>query len=104
MGNLSPYWDRRLPISGVDAGFAGDRWDIVVKRFFSEVVETVLADSPHKPVVELVRPAFQPRCPISRASPGGNPVHRDAHAKGTLATVDTTRSIFASFNPRSLNP
>ena len=33
MGNLHPYWDRRLPILGVDAGFAGHRWDMVVKGF-----------------------------------------------------------------------
>ena len=26
---------------GVHAGFAGDRWDMVVKGFFSEVVESV---------------------------------------------------------------
>jgi hypothetical protein len=32
MGDLYPYWDGRLPILGVDAGFAGDRWDMVVKR------------------------------------------------------------------------
>jgi hypothetical protein len=26
---------------GVHGGFAGDRWDMVVKGFFSEVVESV---------------------------------------------------------------
>jgi len=40
---------------GVDAGFTGDRWDMLV-NVFSEVVESVLADGRHKPSGELVRP------------------------------------------------
>jgi len=70
---------------------------MVVKGFFCEVRGTVLADGPRKPGGELVRPRFQPRGPIGWASPGGNPGHHEAHPKGTLRTVDTTRSIFASF-------
>ena len=83
---------------GVHAEFAGDRYDMVVKGFFSEVVESVLADGPHKPSGELARPTSQPRGPIGWASPGGNADHHEAHPKRTLRTVDTTRSIFASFN------
>jgi hypothetical protein len=40
---------------GVDAGLAGDRWDMLV-NVFSEVAESVLADDRHKPSGEFVRP------------------------------------------------
>ncbi len=104
MGDLSPCWDERLPILGVDAGFAGHRWDMVVKGFFCEVAETFLADGPHKPSGELVRPMFRPRGPLGWASPGGKPGPSRAHPKGTLRTVDTTRSIFASFSGKPTRP
>ncbi len=71
---------------------------MVVKGFFSEVVETALADGPHKPSGELVRPTS------NLAARSGGPAREvtrtitRAHPKGTLRTVDTTRSIFASFN------
>jgi hypothetical protein len=70
----------------------------MVVNVFSEVVEPVLADGRHKPSGELVRPKIQRRGPIGSASPGGNPDHHEAHAKRTLRTVDTTCSVFASFN------
>ncbi len=54
---------------GVDVGFARDRWDMVVKGFFSEVVESALADGPHKPSGELAHPTSRPRGPIGWASP-----------------------------------
>ena len=94
MGNLCPYWDGRLPILGVDAGFAGDRWDMVVKGFFCEVVETVLADGPHKPSGELVRPTFQPGCPIGWASPGYNPDHHEPIRKEHFG-LSTRRAPFS---------
>ena len=56
MGNLCPYWAGRLPIFGVDAGFAGDRAGQWSSNITLDVVETVLADGPHKPGGEPVRP------------------------------------------------
>jgi hypothetical protein len=77
MGNFCPYWDERSPILGIDAGIAGDRRDMVVKGFFCEVVETALADGPHKARGELVRPTVQPGGPIGWASPRYNPGHHE---------------------------
>ena len=93
MGDLSPCWDERLPILGVDAGLAGHRWDMVVKGFFCKVAETLLADGPHKPNGELVRPMFRPRGPLGWASRGENLDHHEPIRKEHFG-LSTRRAPF----------
>ena len=89
---------------GVHAGFAGDRWDMVVKGFFSEVVESVPADGPHKPSGELARPTSQPRGPIGWASRGvtrtiTRTMRKEHFGLWTRRAPSSPHSISASLNP-----
>ena len=86
---------------GVDAGFAGDRWDMVVKGLFSEVVESALADGAHKPSGELAHPTSRPRGPIGWASPGGTrtiprPIRKTHFGQSTRRAPFSPHSISAS--------
>jgi hypothetical protein len=64
MGNLCPYWAGRLPIFGVDAGFAGDR----AGQWSSNIYLGRGRDSPGGRSAQTWRrtrsPYVQPRCPI----------------------------------------
>jgi hypothetical protein len=89
---------------GVHAGFAGDRWDMVVKGFFSEVVESVLADGRHKPSGELVRPksnlaarSARPAREVTRTIT--RPMRNEHFGLSTRRAPFSPHSISASLSP-----
>ena len=88
---------------GVDAGFTGDRWDMLV-NVFSEVVESVLADGRHKPSGELVRPksnvaarSAEPAREVTRTIT--RPMRKEHFGLSTRRAPSSPHSISASLSP-----
>jgi transposase len=88
---------------GVDAGFTGDRWDMLV-NVFSEVVESVLADGRHKPSGELVRPksnvaarSAEPAREVTRTIT--RPIRKAHFGQSTRRAPSSPHSISASLSP-----